>query len=158
MARPTTGTIIPHVGRDGRTYRSLRFTAYGERRYVALGPVSASEAQNALRHVLADVERGIWRPAVAARPEPEAVTFHQFAERWWLLNEARWRPKTIRDYRWKLEHHLIPAFGERLLRDISGSDVKSYTAGKLKSGALSRRSINATITLFAGILEDARDE
>src|SRR5205807_4066199 len=49
-------------------------------------------------------------------------------------------------------------FGERLLRDISGSDVKSYTVGKLKSGALSRRSINATITLFAGILEDARDE
>ena len=30
MARTATGTIIPHPGRDGRTNRSLRFTAYGK--------------------------------------------------------------------------------------------------------------------------------
>jgi hypothetical protein len=32
MARPTTGSVIEHKGRDGRTYRSLRFVACGKRR------------------------------------------------------------------------------------------------------------------------------
>jgi hypothetical protein len=35
MARPTTGSVVEHVGRDGRTYRSLRFSAYGTRRRVS---------------------------------------------------------------------------------------------------------------------------
>jgi hypothetical protein len=35
MARQTTGSITERLGRDGRTYRSLRFTAYGKRRRVS---------------------------------------------------------------------------------------------------------------------------
>lgn len=49
-------------GRDGLTYRALRFTAYGKRRYVSLGVVSAATAESELRQVLADVERGTWQP------------------------------------------------------------------------------------------------
>jgi hypothetical protein len=60
MARKITGAVVEHQGRDGRTYRSLRFTAYGKRRYVSLGPISAAEAGRELRHALADVERGTW--------------------------------------------------------------------------------------------------
>jgi hypothetical protein len=44
MARRTTGKVIEHEGTDGRTYRALRFTAYGKRRYVSLDAVSAGEA------------------------------------------------------------------------------------------------------------------
>jgi hypothetical protein len=62
MARPATGKVIEHKGNDGRTYRSLRFTAYGKRRYVSLGKVTIGEAERELRHVLADVERGAWTP------------------------------------------------------------------------------------------------
>jgi len=36
MARPTTGSVTEHVGKDGRTYRYLRFVAYGKRRNVRL--------------------------------------------------------------------------------------------------------------------------
>jgi len=58
MARKATGAVVEHTCKDGRTYRSLRFTAYGKRRYVSLGSVSAGDAERELRHVLADVERG----------------------------------------------------------------------------------------------------
>jgi hypothetical protein len=109
MARKATGTVVEHIGRDGGTYRALRFTAYGKRRFVSLGPIPRGEAERELRHALADVERGTWQPpqSVEAPPEPDpAPTFHQFAEGWWLLNEGRLEPRTRKDYRWRLESHL----------------------------------------------------
>jgi hypothetical protein len=89
MARPTTGSITEHVGKDGRTYRSLRFTAYGKRRRVPLGLVSAAEAEAALRHVIADVERGVWRPQVVEAPTEAAPvpTFGEFGMEWWTLTK-----------------------------------------------------------------------
>jgi integrase len=162
MPRQATGKVIEHHGARGQTYRALRSTAYGKRRYVSLGVVSADDARQALRHTLADVERGTWRPPRAVEPPPEAPpmpTFHAFAEEWWLLREAQWSPNTNRDYRWKLEHHLLPYFGQRCLNEISVSDVERYAAAKLaeKPRPLSARSINATITLLGMILEAAVD-
>ena len=101
MARRVTGAVVQHVGRDGRTYRASRFTAHGKRRSVSLGTVTASDAGEELRHVLADVDRGIWTEprAVEPPPEPEAVpTFHQLAEQWWVRNEPELRPNTRMDY------------------------------------------------------------
>ena len=162
MPRQATGKVIEHHGTGGRTYRALRFTAYGKRRYVSLGVVSADEAQRALRHTMADVERGTWRPPRAVEPPPEAPpmpTFHAFAEEWWLLREAQWARKTQLDYRWKLEYHLLPYFGQRRLNEISVADVERYAAAKLaeRPRPLSPRSVNATITLLGMILEAAVD-
>ncbi len=159
MARRATGQVISHHGRDGRTYRALRFTAYGKRRFVSLGAVSAGEAERALRHMMADVERGTWRPAeaVAPPPEPEPIpTFYQFAEEWWLRNERRLAQKTREDYRWRLESHLLPYFKDYPLDKITFDLVERYIAGKLaEDKPLSPRSINMTVTLLAAILEAA---
>ena len=83
MPRPVKGAIVEHTGKDGRTYRALRFTAYGKRQFVSLGAVSRGEAETQLRYVITDVERGTWRPPEAIKPPPEPEpmpTFHQFAE------------------------------------------------------------------------------
>lgn len=159
MARKATGRIIEHVGRDGRTYRALRFTAYGRRRYVSLGAVSAAEAARALRHTMADVERGTWQPPTAVEPPPEpkpVPTFHHFAEEWWLRNERRLAQKTREDYRWRLESHLLPYFKDHPLDAITFDLVERYIANKLaEDKPLSPRSINMTVTLLAAILEGA---
>jgi hypothetical protein len=97
MARRPTGAVVEHIGRDGIVYRALRFTAYGKRRHVTLGPVSEAEAARALRHALADVERGTWAepaPVVVAEPDP-VPTFHELSEQWWLRNERQLRASTI---------------------------------------------------------------
>jgi len=187
MARPATGQVVEHRGKDGRVHRSLRFRANGTRHTLPLGVVPLEEAERELAFVMADVARGTWRPP---EPEPapvEAPTFHDFSDTWWKLNERQWRPKTVRDYRWKLECHLVPAIGDRLLTDITVSDVEDYAAGKLADGEkirraaaagkpitedvtdkrgrtfkrplqpLSPRSINASITLLAQILDAAVD-
>ena len=150
---------MEHVGQDGRTYRSLRFTAYGKRRYVSLGPVSAVEATKHLGHVLADVERGTWQPAAPIEPpgEPDPMpTFHVFAEEWWLRNEKQLRPTTQADYRWRLEKHLLPFFAAAPLNQITFDLVERYIAAKLaEDEPLSARSINMTLVLMGSILEGA---
>jgi integrase len=158
MPRPTTGRVLEHVGVDGRTYRSLRFVAYGKRRYVSLGPVSAEAAEQALRHTIADVERGSWEPPRQAAPiEHESIpTFHAFAEDWWLRNEKQLAPSTQLDYRWRLETHLLPFFARHRLDGITFDQVERYIARKLdEPHPLSPRSINMTVTLLGAILEGA---
>jgi hypothetical protein len=60
MARKATGQVIEP--KDGRAW-AIRFRAYGKRRYVALGTAEdgwdRERAEAELRHVLADVERGL---------------------------------------------------------------------------------------------------
>jgi integrase len=162
MARKATGAIVEHTGKDGRTYRSLRFSAHGQRQYVSLGPRSASEAAVQLRHMLADVERGLWVPQTPPAPEePKAVvpTFHQYAEQWWLLNETRFAAKTVQDYRWRLEAHLLGYFGQMRLDEIKAKTVETYIAAKLGvKRPLSPRSINMTLVLLSTILESAIDD
>jgi integrase len=163
MALKPTGGVVEHIGRDGRTYRALRFTACGKRRFESLGPVSEGDAQRALRYVLDDVERGIWRPpqAVKAPPELEPVpTFHEYAEGWWLLNESRLAARTVEDYRWRLKRKggLIDCFGELPLDKITVDTVESFIAAKLgEDEPLSPRSINMMLTLLAAILDSARE-
>ena len=158
MARPTRGSVTTHQGRDGLTYRSLRFTAYGKRRRVPLGPVSEADAESALRHALADVERGVWKPpaAIEAPAEPASVpTFHEFAEEWWVRNEKRFAAKTRTDYRWRLDH-LLPHFAALHLDAITFDTVERYIAAKLgEDDPLSPRSINMTVILLGAILEGA---
>jgi hypothetical protein len=156
MPRPATGQILERKGKDGRVLRTLRFRAGGRRHTVPLGVVSRAEAERELGFAMADVARGVWRPLQRVDVPVEAVvpTFHEFAETWWTLHEREWRPKTVADYRWKLECHLLPAFGHRRLDELGVADVEQYTASKLAEvHPLSARSINATITLLAQILE-----
>lgn len=159
MPRRPTGQVVEHHGRGGRTFRALRFTAYGKRRYVSLGAVSAEEAERALRHTMADVERGTWQPLQHAEPPPERETipsFHEYAEDWWLRNERQLAPNTQLDYRWRLETHLLPFFGQHRLDEITFDEVERYIAGKLaEANPLSPRSINMTVTLLGAILEGA---
>src|SRR5579875_1764271 len=159
MARKATGSIVEHVGTDGRVYRSLRFTAYGKRRRVPLGPVDQDTAERKLRIALDQVAEGTWTPPapVEAPPEPEAMpTFHEFAEQWWLRNERQLRPRTQTDYRWRLQNHLLPYFSTMPLDQITFDTVERYIAAKLaEDEPLSARSINMTLTLMAAILEGA---
>jgi integrase len=160
MSRQATGTLVEHLGKDGRTYRSARFRAYGQRRFVRLGPVSKMDAERELRGILADVERGIWQPPKPAPvPEPAAPvpTFHAFAEQWWIEHQAEWRESTRADYRWRLENHLLPFFAKHPLDTITVAEVDRYKAAKLAQGALGGESINKTLVLLSAVLETAEE-
>jgi integrase len=153
--------VVPPDGSRQRSW-ALRFRAYGERRFVTLGRPedgwNHQRAERELRHVLADVERGIWRPEeptpAPAGTEP-CPTFHEFASAWLHDGEAGWRPRTVRDYRWALELHLLPHFAHHRLNEITVEEVDRYKAARLREGRLAPNAINKTLTRLAQILEVA---
>ena len=160
MPRRATGQVIEP--KEGRGW-AIRFRAYGERRYVALGTAeegwNRQRAEAELRGVLADVERGLWRPYEPAEaPEiAEAPTFHEFATDWLRDREPELRPKTIHVYRWLLSGHLLPHFAKLRLDQIGAEHVDRYKAAKLREGALGPNQINKSIGLLAMILDAAGD-
>ncbi len=157
MARKATGAVVEHTAKNGQVTRSLRFTAYGKRRFLALGDVSPEQADSELRYVLAQVERGEWKPPERIREdEPEPVpTFDELAGAWWIRNRDELRPNTQTDYAWRLKM-LLPTFGPMPVDTITYKTVEDWITRKLaEDKPLSARSINMALTLLAAILEGA---
>ena len=161
MGRQSRGHVVAPSGERQRSW-AIRFRAYGKRRFVTLGRTeegwSRRRAERELRHILADVERGRWQPDEPAPPAAEPVpcpTFHEFASAWLRDGAPGWRPKTISDYRWALELHLLPYFARHRLADITIEEVDRYKAAKLREGKLGPNSINKTLTRLAQVLEVA---
>ena len=159
MKRPAGQVIEPSGSR--KAY-ALRIRAYGERHYVRLGRPdegwTLSKAEKELSHVLADVERGRWRPEVSVEaPTVEAVpTFRVFASEWYARKQNEGlADNTLLDYKWAVVHHLIPHFEEVPVSAISIQEVDRYKSMKAAEGRLSNNSVNKTITRLSQILEDA---
>lgn len=167
MARPATGQVVVDKRRRSPTY-GLRFRAYGRREYMALGTAAEgwthAKAQTELQNILADVRRGIWRPAVVEVVEAprEVPTFHVFASEWFERQtlEGGRRGSGLSaagrdDLQWRLSSHLLPAFASRRLDQITVEDVDRYRLAKVREGKLGATSINKTLTTLAAILETA---
>ncbi len=151
MPRPATGAVIEP--KDGRAW-ALRFRACGKRHYVALGRSedgwNREKAEAELRHVLADVERGIWQPRqqpAAVEAPAEMPTFHEFSSEWFADHEQDWRERTRTDYRSTLELYLLPWFKDFPLSAIRAEDVDRYANAKRREGKLSNNTINKTALL-----------
>lgn len=160
MARKATGQIIEPKG--GRGW-AIRFRAYGKRRSITLGTSeegwNRQKAEEALRHVLADVDRGIWQPHQPAPIEApaEAPTFHEFASEWLSARRPELRPRTTKDYEWALSYHLLPFFKGHRLPAITVAEVDRYKAAKVKQGKLAAAQINKTLKRLSQILDVAVD-
>lgn len=159
MPRPATGQILRRKHKGGVTF-ALRFQAYGRTQYVTLGKAeegwSRPKAAAELRHILADVERGIWTPA-DRRPavHREVPTLHRFATDWLRDKAPELRPKTVENYTWALSYHLLPNLGHLRLNEIGIEDIDRYKTAKLREGKIAPNQINTTLSRLSQILEDA---
>ena len=177
MGRPATGTIV-EPKTPGEIW-ALRIPAYGDRPYIPLGTSADGwtwkKADEERQNIMADVRRGTWVPPEAnpTPKEPDGLLdplYHDWAESWFEAGEAEWDDKTIKDYKWALENHLLPYFGDKRLSEITIEEVDAYRVWKqtqartliaateaegrkpkrgkkLKvTGALSSNSVNKTIS------------
>src|SRR5215210_1752200 len=161
MAKRATGEVIERTRKGGRVF-ALRFRAYGRRHFVTLCCVEEGwtrhKAEAELRHVLADVDRGLWAPGVGRAAEaPASPTFHEFASEWLAARRGELRENTIADYRWQLCNHLLPFFHRHRLPQITVTEVDRYRAFKVREEVLSAESINKTITRLGQILAIAEE-
>ena len=138
------GQVVEYDGKRGRTY-SLRFHAYGKRRFVTLGSDrdgwTEARAKQELQDMLSDVRRGVWRPPEPPPmvEEPKDPTFHEFASEWMAARRPELRATTADNYEWQLVHHLLPYFARHRLSQITIQEVDRYRQRKVTSGACRTR-------------------
>ncbi|MGH2904134.1 MAG: tyrosine-type recombinase/integrase [Solirubrobacteraceae bacterium] len=169
MARQATGQVIERKGKQGITY-AARVRAYGQRHYLTLGysweGATRRQAETELQNILADIRRGTWRPPqpqLAPVPAgPDDPTFHEFASQWFEGRRHEVSPRSVESHKWALTCHLLPFFKDHHLSQITIAEVDRYKNTKVRERehkrverALNNRTINATITLLAEILEMA---
>jgi integrase len=173
MARPATGQVVERKGAEGTTY-ALRFRAYGKRRYVTTKATSRAEAEKALAHTIADVERGIWQPSQSEPSEPivapeDEPTFHVYSSEWVERREYEVDARTAEHCRWALSNHLLPFFKDYRPSQITARLVDGYKLSKLRERELAQRkdkkrrglsnsSYNKTLKVLAQILDDAIED
>lgn len=179
MARPLKGQLIERQGKRGRTF-GVRFRAYGQRHYLTLAATTRADAEVEVENLIADVRRGIWRPAEPQTIEApkEEATFHVFASEWIESREAEGlATKTLTDLRWSLVNHLLPFFADHRLSQITPQLVDAYKVAKARERqeieqaraeakergeryterGLSNGSINHTLRHLSQILEVAAE-
>jgi integrase len=112
-------------------------------------------------------------PTASAAPAPVAVQvgtlaqvnlppFADFAKTWVSENEISWRRTHRRTVQDILNRHLIPAFGDRVVGQITKADILSFrsTLAKVpgrKAETLSAKRINAILAPLRQILNEAAD-
>jgi hypothetical protein len=110
-------------------------------------------AEAELRHVLARVEAGIWRPE-DHKPEPPsaplAPTFHTFASEWYAARKPELKPKTRIDYEWRLSNHLLPYFGPHRIDQIEVALVDRFRDFKVREAEELRQALAAGAKLTYG--------
>lgn len=158
MARPATGQVVKRRGSRGTVY-ALRFRAYGKRQYVTLrNCTSDAEAETELQNTLADVRRGIWRPAaepVTVEPPSEEPIFWDFARSYVNRRAHEVDERTVEHWEWALNVHLCEPFGRLQPSRITAELIDAYKADKLAAGTLAAGSINKTLKVLAQILDAA---
>lgn len=95
-----------------------------------------------------------------------AASFERAAWAWHAHGRdvTGWKPSTVRDRRSTLRAHLVPAFGDRPVREITRDDVRSWWRGlhstRRPGGRLSDRNANKLLSelraIFTWAAEDHR--
>jgi integrase len=126
-----------------RTFGSIRrlpggrwqahFSAPGGRRVTAPKTFAAKiDAECWLTDKRREVDLSLWNPQAVIRPQQQ--TFREYAARWLAQRRTEGRPlkpRTVADYRYMLDNHLLPVWGQRTLTSITAAEVKSWYAGLL---------------------------
>jgi integrase len=84
------------------------------------------------------------------------ITLRDFARQFLKSAAATVKPATLRSYTWALEHHVIAAFGDIRLRELSRGHVKALARRLLAT--LSRKSAAIVLGTLHTLQEEAIDE
>jgi integrase len=144
-------------------YMRVRLPYGGEER-KALGPAwngsgrtpdgyftrRAAEAE--LHARLTDLRRGVGIPTLTR------VTFRDAAEHWFSSRSRsqNWKPSTKRDYRSALDRHLLPAFGDLELDEVTTRSIERWRMVGVDSGRIPRRTAGKLVSMLNSIYEEAR--
>jgi hypothetical protein len=167
--RPVSGHIYVQQRAKGPVWYMRVRLPYGGEERRAIGPAwtgrgrtpdgyfTRRSAQAALDARLTDLRRGV------GIPTRSKATFRDAAEYWYSIRSHRenWKPSTRRDYRSALDRHLLPAFGDLPLEQLTARAIERWRTeqtGADKRKPMSRRTAAKLVAILHGIFEEARTE
>jgi integrase len=137
---------------DGRQVQKKLGPAWTERGRPAAGYFTKRTAEAWLREVLDEARRGVLVGLVRT-----GVRFAEAADDYllWLEFERDRKPSTLRGYRTIVRGHLLPAFGDVLLEDLTPERLERWAASLGSDRPLSNASKIRILTVLAGICKRA---
>jgi integrase len=140
-----SGAVIEYRGKRGTVFRIKYSDAAGKQVMETLGAAregwTRRKAKTELRRRLARVDGG-WR-------QPSALTFGDYAVRWFTEEEAkrRWKPGTVRAYRF-VRGRLVAAFGPMKLDAIRPRHVADFISSHPNGASTIRRDVDVLHAIF----------
>lgn len=98
-----------------------------------------------------------------SQPTTTTPLYKEFTETWFNECQPLWRRSHIATVRSTLDKHLLPAFGDQAVSEISKADTLAFRAelaklpGRAGNATLSAKTINRVIQIHGQILEEASD-
>lgn len=133
---------------DGRQVQRRLGPAWTERGRPLAGYYTRKTAQDALRAILTDAERGTLAGSIKT-----GATFGDAVAEWlrYVEQDRKRRPSTVGDYRNLAHGSLLPEFGaETPLEAIDTDRIDAYRARLVAEGRLSDRTINKLLVALHG--------
>jgi integrase len=124
---------------------------------------SPAAPQAVLDARLTDLRRGV------GIPTRSKATLRDAAEYWYSTRSHRenWKPSTRRGYRSALNRHLLPAFGDLPLEQVTARAIERWRAREMTASddangdrrkPMSRRTAAKLVAILYGIFDEARSE
>ncbi len=137
---------------DGRQVKARIGLAWTMRGRPAEGFHTRRTAQAWLDQVLAEARRGEL-PGMVRTGATFADAVAEYMR--WLEQDRARKPTTLRGYRSIMRAHLLPAFGERRLEDMTADEVEAWSATLAASGMANATRLRI-LTCLHGVMKRAK--
>lgn len=138
--RPSGRWQVGYTGPDGKI-------RYAEQTFPTKGM-----AETWLAGIETDLHRGAWKA-----PEGGDITLHEWAD-YWIAHRPDLRPRTRELYVGLLANHILPAFEEYRLADITTSVVRDWHASLFGKKQIGPTVVARCYRLLRGMLQTAVED
>jgi integrase len=138
---------------DGRQVKKRVGPAWSGRGRPAAGTFTKRTVEDWLRDLLDEARRGTLPGLVQT-----GATFADAAAEYlrWIEQDRARKPSTVRDYRSTINAHLLPAFGDQRLEDITTEAVERWADGLTAGGRMNNRTKLKILTILHGVMARAK--
>ena len=160
-ATRASGHVYRHEGQRGPVWRALYRLPDGRRVHKTLGPAWTQRGRPAAGHftkrlaedwlseVLGQARRGTLAGMVRTGATVEQACAEYLAHK---ETDRELKPSTLRDYRSVVSFHLVPAFGDVAVEDLTPEMIERWKA----SLSVSNTTKNKLLIVLFGVMERAR--
>jgi integrase len=161
MGQPVSGHVFRYEGKRRPTWRAKYRLPDGRQVKKTIGPAwtgrgrppagyyTKRTAEDWLREILSQARAGVLPGMVRT-----GVTVSDAAAEYlrWLQVDRQRKPSTLQDYRSVIRAHLLPAFGDTPVEELTPEAIERWLA----TVPVSNRTKAKILAIFGGVLERAR--